>query len=363
MRRKKGLFSLFLVVTLCSSALTVHAKDTKVKSGSVIRESTFSSDDKDFEKQKGADFPATIKFSGKHYKLNNVSYDIIDKKPVTVKNEVEKVVDSDLIPENTEYKPEETLKEDNVTYRLKNVEIEEKTASDTYIQAVSGYTDYDYEVSRADVPATKNVTVINKRSGESETVTCNLNGIEQIGPSGWEDTYIDIVFESYDAQIFFWNGVTVTKDTSSPLEGHEDILLSSVGANNDNYNLIRTYWTGEAYEDANGVLCRNARADVQRKVNYYRANYSGEIRQAETPGYIYHATYTGTKKIASENQYTYTVKATAEYEKIDNRLLYALTGVSGFLIICVIVLILYIISKKKKEDEPRVQYVEQKGDK
>lgn len=364
MHRSKRIFSFFLAAVLLSCSLTVNAQEsTKTTKGSVVKELTFSTDDTvdALEKQKNDYFSETIKVDGKKYRLKNVNYEVLDKTPVSINKDVQKIVDSDFVPVGTEFQPQETIEEDGVTYKLDKVETEEKTSDDTYIQTVTGYTDYDHAVSRSDVPATKQVTATNQRTGQKETVTCNLSSIDQIGASGWEDTYIDIVFESYDAQIFRWNGITVTKDVSSPLSGYESNLLASVGASSSNYQVLRTYWTGDAYRDSNGVLCRNARADVQRKVNYYRANYTGQIQQPETSGYIYHSTYIGTEKITSEDQFSYTIKATAEYEEINNLLVYALSGVSILLLIIVVVLLLYILSKKKEKEEPKVQYIEKEN--
>lgn len=364
MHKRNRIFSFFLVVVLLLCGITVKAKEsTKTNKGSIVKEITFSTDDtvETLKKQKNDYFPETIKVDGKRYRLKTVDYKVLDKTPISIEKEVQKVVDSDFIPAGTEYQPEDAIEDNGVTYKLDKVETEEKTADDTYIQTVTGYTDYDHAVSRSDVPATKNVTATNQRTGQQETVTCNLSSIDQIGSSGWEDTYIDIVFESYDAQIFHWNGITVTKDVSSPLAGYENNLLASVGADSSSYQVLRTYWTGDAYRDSNGVLCRNARADVQRKVNYYRANYSGQIQQPETPGHVYHSTYTGTEKITSEDKYSYTIKAAAEYEEINNLLVYALSGVSILLLIIIVILILYIVSKKKEKKEPKVQYIEKEN--
>lgn len=60
-------------------------------------------------------------------------------------------------------------------------------------------------------------------------VTCRLTGIEAIADPSWEDTYIDIVFQEYDAFVFQWESVTVSKDTQTPLAGYEEQLIRSVG--------------------------------------------------------------------------------------------------------------------------------------
>ena len=76
---------------------------------------------------------------------------------------------------------------------------------------------------------------------------------------------------------------------------------------------------------------------------------------------MYHSTYTGTEKITSEDKYSYTIKAAAEYEEINNLLVYALSGVSILLLIIIVILILYIVSKKKEKKEPKVQYIEKEN--
>ena len=77
---------------------------------------------------------------------------------------------------------------------------------------------------------------------------------------------------------------------------------------------IRDSWTGEPYTDANGTVCRDARADAQRLVNYYRANYAAAVPLEGTKATIYTATYKGTEKITDDSQYVYTIKATGMYQ-------------------------------------------------
>lgn len=338
---------------ICSLGNTAQAADQKTEKGTrdtITKEVLFSSEDKKASKKEA--FQETIKENGKTYRLKSVEYKQLDRSPVTKEKEISREVKSDPIPEGQEYEPPETLEDGGVTYKLDKVEKKEQETGDTETQTVTGYTDFDRAVTRGDVPATKQVTVKNNRTGEDMTVTCDLKDVTAITNASWEDTHIDIQFISYDASIFHWNGITVTKDTAMPLAGYESQLLASVGADSSNYRILRTYWTGEPYTDADGIVCRDARADAQRLVNYYRANYAATVPLEGTKAAIYTATYKGTEKITDDSQYVYTIKATGTYQVQDtNYVPYVLAGVGIALLLLLTVLILMLLMKKKKEKE------------
>lgn len=351
-------FSFLLIVGIICTACenrTVMAKtnsvdghQSSISGNRLIKEILFSTDKMD-EKKSDA-FKKVIKENGKRYILENVSYDIVDKNPYEIEQKSEKQVDSQPITDGSNYKPKETFEENGVLYTLDHIEQEEKIVAEQYEQKVTGYTDYQKEVSKDSVPQTKNITVKNNQTGENQTVTCNLTDVNKISSSAWEDTYIDIVFESYDAYVFNWNGIKVSKNDSNPLAGYESQLLSSVGANTQEYRVLKTYWIGNAYTNNSGVLCRNARADVQRKANYYRANYSGTIQQPEIKGIIYKSFYNGVAKVVDKNKFVYTIKATATYKE-SNMMQYILAGVGITILIVLLVLFLFFLSKKNKKEE------------
>lgn len=345
-RRRKLMVSVFLVLSfLAFSVLPVLAEDGE---DTITREILFSTDQEQIDKE--SLFEPEIREKGKIYRLKKVDYEQVDKEPVSIDQKVTKEVKSELIPEGEVYEPEQEITEEGVTYTLKHV-TEERQEGETYTQQVTGYTDYSYPISKSSVPGTKQVTAKNKRTGEQETVTCNLTGVETVG-SDWEDTYIDITFISYNATVFRWQGITVSKNSSQPLAGYEKELLESVGGNTDDYRVKRTYWTSQPYENSDGVLCRDARADVERKITYYRANYIGEIRSENiNAGTIYTSTYEGTQKVISQDQFSYQFKVTAIYEEQAGIVPYVLAGVGILLLIALIVIILFLIRKKRKGEE------------
>lgn len=238
--------------------------------------------------------------------------------------------------------------EDGITYTYKSKKEEAAVLEERYEQSVYGYTDFNKVVTKADVPATKRVTVTNEKTGLKETVTCNLSGIHPLTPV-WESTYIDITFETYDADAYVWNGEVVEKNADPALD--ETKLLASVGADERTYKVKRIYWNGEAYEE-NGVLCRKARADVQRLTTYYRASYDGMIIEEEIPGVKYILTYEGKQADGEAAGYIYEIEGTAVYKR-DNITVFIAVGAGILIVAAGIVGILFLIAKKKQENEEK----------
>ena len=96
----------------------------------------------------------------------------------------------------------------------------------------------------------------------------------------------------------------------------------------------------------NGVLCRNARANVQKHAINYRANYVGEIYGEEELGMKFIDTY----EYQEGNGNHYVIEAIASYELAGNIFAYIVVG-GLFLLAVLIVLILFVLSKKNKKKE------------
>lgn len=342
MNKYRKLFALLLLCVFGVAGCSGSTSTRSDQSEEVTREIVFTADDMD--ETRDDEFSATIEEDGQTYQLDEITYDIIDKTPKETK--VTKTVESDILPADQTYTPQDTIEEDGVTYTLESTETQEGVLEEAYSQPVTGYTDYSYQVSSSSVPATKDVTVTNVKTGQEQTVTCSLTGVSRL-PAEYENTYIDIVYESYDANQFIWGDTVVSKNEITP-EIDENQLLASVGADPESCDVQRVYWTGQPYTDAAGVLCRNARADVRRLVNYYRADYSGSLEHEAVAGTKYVSTYTGS--VADESAgFDYKIMATAHYVEQASYSALIVAGV-GFLILAVVVVVLlFMISRKNKK--------------
>ena len=323
---KKGLvFSLLLAFVL---PLQVTAAGEPL-----IKEMTIkAASEAEYKELAEAEFAQQITENGKDYTLDHIDYEITDTQYLDKK---EKVID-------VTGEPEQTLTEQGVVYTLENAEKQEQDEAEP--QIVTAYDDYDHPVSESDVPGTKDVTATNSETGEEETVTCSLTGIEPAGITT-VDTVMTITFSNYDASYYSWNGTYIARnDQTPPLAGYEDELLAYCNAEAGS-EITGYYWAGEPYT-SNGVLCRDAAANVRQNVRMYRANYQGEIAAPEQEP-VYAATYTAPDP---DGAVQLTVTATATYIQESSALPYYIAAGAGILVLIILIVgILIILSKKKKE--------------
>lgn len=323
---KKGLvFSLLLAFVL---PLQVTAAGEPL-----IKEMTIkAASEAEYKELAEAEFAQQITENGKDYTLDHIDYEITDTQYLDKK---EKVID-------VTGEPEQTLTEQGVVYTLENAEKQEQDEAEP--QIVTAYDDYDHPVSESDVPGTKDVTATNSETGEEETVTCSLTGIEPAGITT-VDTVMTITFSNYDASYYSWNGTYIARnDQTPPLAGYEDELLAYCNAEAGS-EITGYYWAGEPYT-SNGVLCRDAAANVRQNVRMYRANYQGEIA-APVQEPVYAATYTAPDP---DGAVQLTVTATATYIQESSVLPYYIAAGAGILVLIILIVgILIILSKKKKE--------------
>lgn len=287
-----------------------------------------------------------IQKNGKKYELKGISYEIVEETPEIEKKKVMLEQQSGAILKGTTFEFPKEIKKDEVVYQLK--EVKEKEA-EAYHQGVESYTEYEYVVSENNVPKTKTVSAKNEKTGVEETVECTLNRVHMTHTK-WVDSTIDIKFQGYDRNAIQWQGIVFPNDrgAGAPLKGYEKELLASVGLDGSNGKIKNTYYTSDVYTDANGIVCRDAMADIQKLVPVYRAEYIGEIN---TPHVIQTAVYEGEQEVESKTDITYTIKATGTYEEVPSPIVIISVGIA--IIILLIVLILYIIAKKKKTEETK----------
>lgn len=334
----------------CMAVLLVGCSgnsNKKTEDKSVTKKILYVTDDK--KETADAKFEQKIKQDGKTYVLENISYQELEKVPK--EKTVTKKIESETYPEGQAWRPDQEIVEDGITYKLSQVTEEKSVYKEAWSQPVTGYTDYSKPVTKADVPGTKQITVENAETGQMETVTCSISGIVQL-PGEWENTYIDITYETYDADRFVWGNSVVGKNEATP-EIDKTQLLASVGADDGTYRVGNVYWTGQPYTDPSGILCRDARADVQRLTAYHRVNYTGEIPHPEVPGIRYTAVYEGKRKDASAG-YQYQMQATASYRPVFPAAV-ILAGVGIAIIILALIGILFLIARRKKEKEEKTR--------
>lgn len=295
------------------------------------------------EQENIPDFDKEIVKDGQKYTLSGVSVRTLKKTPQKEVQYLTKEVET-VVGAQEEYAPPEELQNNNFLYHLSHVE-QEPISTPGEGQLVTGFVDYQYPIQQSDVPKTKAISTTDPATGETIQVTAELKNLVQQG-GGWKPNYIDIKFYNMDADYFEWNGIQIEGNPEQPLQGYEQELLASVGADRNTSRVIRTYWTSDVYTDENGETCRNARADIEQYVNYYRANYEKRLDKKEVR---YVASYQAEQTVESQTSFIYERSATARYVKDDNKVAkYIMAGAGILILVAIVIAILYVVSKKKR---------------
>ncbi len=335
MKKNRWLAGIIGLLIAGTVSFPAQAQETNIRKQTM----TYQTNDKTEEKQ----FPKEKTFDGQTYQRKHVTYEVLKEEPGKEKKKAERIIQSAPLVKGTDhpFPKEETV--DGGVYRLQEVTERE---IEPYRQNVSGYNEYGYEISRQAVPQTKEISVKNEKTGEEETVSCRLSEV-RLADHVWVDSDIAITFQGYDSNSLEWQGLVLANDMGeNPLTGYETELLQSVELSDSTGQVSDTYWTSGTYINEEGSVCRDAKADIQKLVPVYRAEYQGEI---VTSYVVKTAVYQGEQETDSETDINYTIKATAVYEKTDNHLPYIFAGVGILIAVALIIVILMILAKKGKE--------------
>lgn len=317
---------------LCSVVMSVLPQQVSA-AGELTKELMITaSSEQDYKEQAESAFAVEIEESGQKYERTEIRYEVIDTKYLDKKEKVIEVAN-----------PAETITEGGVEYIL----VEFKAPAEIE-QRVSAYDDYDHPVTAADVPTTKDTTVTDEATGEQKTVTCSLTGVSPAG-TATVDNVMTLTFGNYDAAYYEWNGSYLPhNDQTPPISGYEDQLLSQAGAASGSV-ITSCSWSGQPYS-VDGVMYRDAVANVRQPVQMYRANYEGLLttQDPDAPGI---ATYSGDDP---DGRVELTVTATATYLPIQiSYAPYILAG-AGILVLAALVVIILMTTAKKKNKEEKI---------
>lgn len=201
------------------------------------------------------------------------------------------------------------------------------------------------------IPQTYTTKYTDKKTSTAIDVHLKLDNMVKSG-AYWIDTDgLKGVVTGYDALYYNLNNsdTQIPKNEKQPVyKGYENAILKSLELSDD-YKITGSSWDGDAYYNAEGVLCRNCIYDAQLKVCDITASYSATV---DLPDII---TYTATSTYEDEESSLYTIEA--EYEKAETEKnistpLIVAGVVIGLLILAALISgILVYLSKKKKSKE------------
>lgn len=332
MRRQNRILA---ALCLCSVVMSVLPQQVSAAGEPLTKElEIMASSEQEYKELAESAFDLEIEEDGQKYERAEIRYEVTNTNYLDKKEKVIETAD-----------PAETVTEDGVEYTL--VKFEEPKEIE---QTVTAYDDYDHVVTAADVPATKDTTVTDEATGEQKTVTCSLTGVSPAGTTTVENM-MTLTFGNYDAAYYEWNGSYLPhNDQTPPIVGYEDQLLSQAGAPSGSV-ITSCAWSGQPYS-VDGVMYRDAVANVRQPVQMYRANYEGTVL-VQDPDAAGQATYSAPD---SDGRVELTVTATAVYEKADVPIYnYIVTAIIVIGILALIFFLLYLIAKRKQKKEKKTE--------
>lgn len=195
----------------------------------------------------------------------------------------EPVSDSELLTP-----PSQILMRDESSYQLVSWEVVESEEERTqYTEAPVFYEKLDAGIS---VPSEAEVSI---EGTEVKRMMPLLSAEYQ--KERWErDFSCTLTFYSCKADIYELGEleIQIEHDSEKPqLDGYEEEILRLLGVSDQFYHITDYRWDGEAYRDAEGIWCRDAKAEGERKVRDCQAVYGGEVKLPEKKQYRTKAVY------------------------------------------------------------------------
>lgn len=325
-------FILFLLI------FALLGNSVQAASQSIVKEVTYDT----MNSNEKRTFDEKIKENGKTYKLKEVTYEVVNSEAETENKKVflKKKVSSKKLPANE-------ITKGAISYLLVDTKKEKKTTQKAWNQTVEAFTEFESEQDAQSASNTKSVRVKNAVTGKMEEVICKKRNVSK-SSKGWVKTHINILFTRYDADTYMWNGIAVKKREDNPLQGYDEELIKSVGGKPKQYKVESISWNGKSYEK-NGVTYRKAKANVLKRVRYYRANYTGSIHHKAKKKTVYVCKYEGNQEIKTD-KVKYTILAKAVYEK-ESKTTVVFVTVFLLLLLIVVVGILFLVARKKKTNK------------
>lgn len=170
------------------------------------------------------------------------------------------------------------------------------------------------------IPEDLEVTVRDRERGQAVKTVCRMEEKEVMRETWQDDFAFTVTFHTYGAGYYQLADRLIPDNDEEPeLDGCEELLLELAGVSPEDYRVTYVQWSGDAYQDEDGTLCRDAVAFGQRRICDYRVTYSGRavfpVRSGWQTSAVYRLPETAVADEVTENAETeITVIAVPETE-------------------------------------------------
>ncbi|XBX07584.1 SpaA isopeptide-forming pilin-related protein [Enterocloster clostridioformis] len=302
---KMGCMALLVMLLLAGNSRETYASEE------VYREEQYVTTDRD---EKRNDFVQDITVDGVSYHLKEVRHEILGQRPAEPSDKELITVYSDVFLEDTDEKliPAQEIVREGCIYELQGY-TKEKTVIPAHEELAEDTVLYEAVEAMDTIPENVPITVTDERTGQQTEQRVPLSGYT-FSDRRWEDGFeFRAVFHEYGTPGYHLGDMIVPHNDEMPLlAGCEEELLQLLGLDKKNYEIQKMEWSGDAYQDTEGVICRDALISGRKMIADCSAVYGGSVVFEEEDGFWYVAEYL-TRDFLKKQEVEYQVKATAIY--------------------------------------------------
>ena len=304
-----GMFLILSILMVGLPAGNAQAAEEKIENLYEERQYTTQNPDSD-EAEKL--FEKELERDGVTYRLSEIQIEVIDEDGGSADSPLEIAGTPILREKAEEQKPEDVIQLDGVDYQLQESTLEETTI-EAHEETVEETVTYEAVEAKDVIPSQIPVTVTDDTTGQRMEAMASIAS-QEFSEERWEDGFsFTVTFHEYGID-GYWLGdqVFMLDEENLDFTGYEELLLSLIEAEPENYRIHNAEWAGEPYEDSEGITCRDAVVSGEKLVRDCVITYRGTAVFEEEPGVRYLASYKP-KESADDGTITYTMKAIGIY--------------------------------------------------
>lgn len=311
-RIRLGILSLAAALALWNPAITARAAQTDEVLENIYEEHQYTTDNPDSADAEKL-FEKEIERDGVTYRLSEIRTEVVAEKTGGSGKDTIEIAGSPFLEKMAEAnKPEAEIRQGGDTYVLADSRLEEAEIS-AHEETIREEVFYEAVEAKDVIPSRISVTVTDEKTGQQQDGAAEIAS-QEFGEKRWEDTFsFPVTFHEYGID-GYWLGEQIFRlEGEQPdFEGYEKELLALIDASEDDYQIESAAWNGDAYEDSDGILCRDAVVSGKKLVSDCTVVYEGSAVFPAEPGVRYVAVY---EKLGSsqEEGHSYTMKATGVY--------------------------------------------------
>ncbi len=177
--------------------------------------------------------------------------------------------------------PSEDYKEGNISYNLVETAVETVPVRDRK-RNVSGQITYEAVTKKQEIPEEASMEIEDKESRKTIDADLSLQNVNYENERFQDGFEFSVVFHEYGADTYSLGEAKIAHDGENPpLDECRKELIETAGLSEDDIQIESTSWDGDAYQDEDGIWCRNAIVRARQRVFDCRAIYSGMVELPE----------------------------------------------------------------------------------